>query len=115
MFLRGLKTITFGGTFDEVEALLLLPRLLDVEVCPATTVSVSIGLPLPWLPSSSSPGRRTCILIMVSLLMAEGVGIGLISSGISTPFVLKSLIRRLGKISLGLEMVLVSSTIVSKM
>ena len=104
-----------GGTSNEVEALLLLPRLLGVEVYPAVTVLVSIWSPSPCSSTFSSLGRRTCILMMVSLLMAEGVGMRLISYGISTPFTLKSLIRRLGKISLGLEVVLVSSTIVSKM
>ena len=104
-----------GGTSDEVEALLFLPRLLDDEACLAATVSVFIGSPLPWSPFSSSPGRQICILMMVCLLMAEGVGMMLISWGMSTPFALKSLIRRLGKISLGLEVVIVSSTIVSKM
>ena len=56
------------GTSGEVGVLLLLPRLLDDEACPTATVLVSIGLPLPWSPSSSSPRRRTCILMMVSLL-----------------------------------------------
>ena len=101
------------GTIDEVEALLLLPLLLNLEVYPTAFASVSIRLASPWSPSSSSPGRRTCILMMVILLMAEGVDIGLISWGIAMPFALKSLMRRLGKINLGLEVVLLSSTIVS--
>ena len=105
----------FRGTADKVEALLLLPLLLDVEVCPAASALISIGSPSPWSPSSSSPRRQTCTLMMVILLMAEGVDIGLISWGIATPFAPKILMRRLGKISLGLEVVLVSSTILSNM
>ena len=38
---------------------------------------------------------------------------GLMSRGIATPFFLKILMSRVGKISLGIEVVLVSSTIVS--
>ena len=103
------------GIAHDVEALLLLPLLLDVEVCPTAFALVSIGSPSPWSPSFSSPRRRTCILMMVILLMAEGVDMGLISWGIATPLALKILLRRLRKISLGQEVVLVSSTIVSNM
>ena len=95
----------FKGTSDEVEVLLLLPWLLDDEACPVANISISIWSPSPWSPSSSSPGRWTCILMIVSLLMAKGVDMRLISWGMTTPFALKSLIRRLGKISLGLEVV----------
>ena len=68
-----------GGAADKVEALFLLALLLDVEVYPAASASVSIGSPSPYLaPSSStSPERRTCIGMMVCLLIAEGVGIRL--------------------------------------
>ena len=68
-----------GGTVDEDEALLLLPRPLELEACPAASVLVSMGSPSAWSPSSSSHGRRTYILVMVNLLMAEGVGMRLIS------------------------------------
>ena len=68
-----------GGTADEDEALLLLPRPLELEGSPAASVLMSMGSPSSWLPSSLSPGRRTCILVMVSLLMAEGEGMRLIS------------------------------------
>ena len=68
-----------GGIADEDEALLLLPQPFKLEVFPAASVSVSIGSPSSWSPSSSSPGRRTCILVMVCLLMAESVGMRLIS------------------------------------
>ena len=71
---RKSKVISLPLSLSSSEVLLLLPWLLDDEACPAATVSVSI-----WSPSSSSLGRRTCILMMVSLLMAEGVGMGLIS------------------------------------
>ena len=69
-----------GGTTDEDEALLLLPQPLELEACPAASVSVFIGSPSAWSPSSSlSLGRQTCILVMVSLLMAKGVAMRLIS------------------------------------
>ena len=67
------------GTTDEDEALLLLPRPLKLEGSPVASVSVSIGSPSYWSPFSSSLGRRTLILVMVRALMAEGVGIRLIS------------------------------------
>ena len=58
-------------------------------------------------------------LIFPSLLMrifgAKGVAIPQDISPMSTPSAMKSLMRRLGKISLGLEVVLVSSTIMSNM
>ena len=61
-----------GGAANEVEALFLLALLLDVEVCLAASASVSIGSPSSCsAPSSStSPGRRTCIRMMVFLLIA---------------------------------------------
>ena len=68
-----------GGTADEDETLLLLPQLLELEGSPIATVSVSMGSPSSWLPSSSSFGRRSCTLVMVSLLMAEDEGMRLIS------------------------------------
>ena len=68
-----------GGTADEVEALLLLALLLDVEVYPVASASVSIGSPSSCsaLSSSTSLGRRICIRMMVCLLIAEDVGIRL--------------------------------------
>ena len=68
-----------GGVADEVEALILFALLLDVEYCPTTSASVSIGSPSSYLtPSSStSPGSCTCIRMMVCLLIAKGVGIRL--------------------------------------
>ena len=68
-----------GGTADEDEALLLLPRPLELEGSPAASILMSMGSPSFWLPSYLSLGRRTCILVMVSLLMAEGEGMRLIS------------------------------------
>ena len=67
------------GAVDEVEALFLLALLLDVEVCPTASASLSIGSPSSCLaPSSStSPEKRTCIRMMVYSLIAEGVGIRL--------------------------------------
>ena len=67
------------GTVDEDEALLLLPRPLELEDSPAAFVSVSMGSPSSWSPSFSSPRRQTLILVMVSLLIAEGVDNRLIS------------------------------------
>ena len=66
-------------TADEDKALLLLPRPLKLEGSPTGSVSVSMGSPLSWSPFSSAPGRRTLILVMVSLLIAEGVDNRLIS------------------------------------
>ena len=68
-----------GGIVDEVEAMFLLALLLDVEVYPAASASISIGSPSSCsaLSSSTSPERRTCIRMMVYLLIAEGVGIRL--------------------------------------
>ena len=68
-----------GDIADEDEALLRLPQPLELEGSPAASVSVSMGLHSSWLLSSLSPGRRTCIHVMVSLLMAEGEGMRLIS------------------------------------
>ena len=103
------------GSFVEVEALFLFALLLGVDSYPAASASVSIGSPSSYAaPSSStSPGSRNCILMMVCLLIAEGVGIRLRSWGIGTPFGLKIRMRKLGKISLAREVVLVSSIIVS--
>lgn len=98
----------FGGTADD-EALLLLPRLREVNGCPSALVSVSIGNPYSGSPSSSSLGKWTLILVIVRALIAEGVGIRLISWGISTSFAWKSLMSRLGRISFAYEVVLVSS------
>ena len=91
-----------GGATDEVEALFLFALLLDVEAYPAASTSVSIGSPSSCsTPSSStSPGSRTCIRMMVYLLIGEGVGIRLRSWGIWTPFALKIRMRRLGKSAL---------------
>ena len=102
------------GGADEVEALLLLALLLDVEVCPIASASVSIGSPSSCsAPSSStSPKRCTYIYMMVCLLIAEGVGIRLRSWGIGTPFAPKIHMRRLGKTNFTREVVLVSSIIV---
>ena len=71
----------YEGVSEEVDALDLLPLLLSVEVdaCPATSASVYIGTPSPSSPSSSSPGSLTLILLQVSLLIAEGVDMGLMS------------------------------------
>ena len=68
-----------GGAADEVEALFLLTLFLDVEVCPVASASVSIGSPSSYSApfSSTSLERRTCIRMLVCLLMAEGVGIKL--------------------------------------
>ena len=70
-----------GGISKEVDALVLLPLLPGVEIdaWPTTSASVSIRSPSPSSPSSSSPGRRTFILLKVYLLMAEGVDMGLMS------------------------------------
>ena len=67
-----------GGVSEEVDALDLLPLLLGVEVdaCSAASASVSIGTASP---SSSSSGSLTLILLQVSLLIAEGVDMGLMS------------------------------------
>ena len=67
------------GIADEDEALPLLPRPLELEGSPTASVSMSMGSPSSWLPSSSSPGTRTLILMMVSLLIVEGVDNRLIS------------------------------------
>ena len=65
---------------DDLECIwLLLPRPLELKGCPVASVSVSIGAPSSWSPSSSLLGRRTLILVMVKVLMVEGVGIRLIS------------------------------------
>ena len=68
-----------GGVADEVDAMFLFVLLLDVEDYPAASTSVSIGSSSSYsAPSSStSPGSRTCIRMMVCLLIAEGVGIRL--------------------------------------
>ena len=68
-----------GGVADEIEALILFALLLDMEDCHAASASVSIGSPSSYsVPSSStSPESRTCIRMMVCLLIAEGVGIRL--------------------------------------
>ena len=68
-----------GGVADEVEALILFALLLDVEDCPVAYALVSIGSPSSCsaTSSSTSPGSRTCIRMMVCLLIAEGVGIRL--------------------------------------
>ena len=69
----------FGGAADKVEALFLLTLFLDVEVCLVASASVSIRSPSSCsAPSSStSPVRRTCIRMMVYLLIVKGVGIRL--------------------------------------
>ena len=56
-----------------------LPRPFELKGSLAASILVSMSSPSSWLLSSSSPGRRTCILVMVSLLMAEGEGMRLIS------------------------------------
>ena len=68
-----------GGVANEVEALIFFALLLDVEDCPGVSASVSIGSPSSYSDpfSSTSPGSRTCIRMMVCLLIAEGVGIRL--------------------------------------
>ena len=68
-----------GGVTNEVEALILFALLLDVEDYPAASASISIGSPSSYsaLSSSTSPESRTCICMMVCLLIAEGVGIRL--------------------------------------
>ena len=67
------------GIAEEDEALLLLPRPLEVKGSPTASISVSMGSPSSWSPFSSSPGRRAHILVMVSLLIVEGVDNRLIS------------------------------------
>lgn len=67
------------GVADEEEALFLFALLLDMEDCLTAFASVSIGTPSSCSAhsSSTSPGSRTCIRMMVYLLIAEGVGIRL--------------------------------------
>ena len=67
------------GIAKEDEALLLLPQPLEVKGSPTASISVSMGSPSSWPPSSSSPRRQTHILVMVSLLIVEGVENRLIS------------------------------------
>ena len=101
----------FGGTTEDDDAQLLWPQFHELEGCPSTSVSVSIGSPCVWSPSSSSPGRCTLIRAIVRAFITRRVGIRLMSWGISTPFAWKSLMRRLGRISFAFEVVLVSSAI----
>ena len=68
-----------GDITNEDEALLLLPRPLELEGSPTASILVSMGSPCSWSPSSSSPERQTLILVMVSLLIVEGVDNRLIS------------------------------------
>ena len=67
----------FGGAADEVEAMFLFALFLDVEDCLVVSASISIGSPYSCsaFSSSTSPGSRTCIRMMVCMLIAEGVGI----------------------------------------
>ena len=100
----------FGGTDEDDEALLLPlpPPLCEEDGCPSASVSVSIGCSYSISTSSSSPERRTWLLVIVRAMIARGTGMRLMSWGVSTPFSWRILIIRLGRISFGLEVVLVT-------
>ena len=68
-------------TTEDDEAQLLLPQLRELKGCPSASVSVSIGSPCVWSPSSSLPGRWTLIRAIVRALIAGGVGMRLMSWG----------------------------------
>ena len=93
----------FGGTAEDDEAQLFLPWLRELKGCASASVLVSIGSPSTWSPSSSSLGRRTLIHAIVRAFIAGGVGMRLMSLGISTPFTRKSRMTGLGRISFSLE------------
>ena len=101
----------FGGIAEDGEALLLPlpPTLWEENGCLSASVLVSIGYSCVGSTSSSSPGRQTLLLIIVKALIARGVGMRLMFWGVSTPFSLRIFMIRLGRISLGLEVVLVAS------
>ena len=104
----------FEGIIEDDKGRFLLAQLHELEGCPFAFASVSIGSPCAWSPSSSSPRWRTLIRAIVRALIAGGLGMRLMSWGISTPFARKSLMNRLGRISFALEVVLVSFAIMQK-
>ena len=97
-----------GTAENEALLLPLRPPLCEDDGCPSASVSVSIGYSCAGSTSSLSLERWTLLFVIVRALIARGVGMRVMSWGVSTPFSWRILMIRLGRISLGLEVVLVA-------